>query len=548
MKKLLFTFLIIPSILIQAQEPTLIKDIIPGSGQPSILSLTAAETQVFFVADDYDGMSGSEVWRTDGTEEGTYLTKDINPGALHGITYFPGIFVVNDIAFFIANDGDTGNELWKSDGTEAGTQLVKDIDPGYDGGLEGGAAAGYYDPCFTVLGDILYFSADDGTHSYELWRSDGTEAGTYMVKDLVAGDGNSRMDYIEAAGDRVYFSAYNNDYEFCLWMTDGTEAGTVILKEDLWINSYNDQLGTKSFIEYDGYVYFAAGPDNYDRELWRTDGTEAGTELFFEFDDDEFEDGFPAGLEVFKDKLIFWTAEFDNKFFVSDGTVAGTNVLMNSEGNELNLGEYDTYLVTEDKLYFPASEEGINNGLWVTDLTNEGTFLLTEQSFFHFNDLIHGAAAIGNNIVFESFDYDNACWALYQSNGTVEGTELSIPCSVTYNPHDMVTLDGKVIMIAEDAAGEYGAELWLYEPTFAPVAIDGVAENNNINIYPNPAADYIQISNIEQGIMNKEVFIQNMEGRIMKAIPFSNEINISDLSSGIYFIKIGNSVQKFMKE
>ncbi|MBC8172550.1 MAG: T9SS type A sorting domain-containing protein, partial [Chitinophagales bacterium] len=72
--------------------------------------------------------------------------------------------------------------------------------------------------------------------------------------------------------------------------------------------------------------------------------------------------------------------------------------------------------------------------------------------------------------------------------------------------------------------------------------------NNNINIYPNPAADYIQISNIEQGIMNEEVFIQNIEGRIIKTIPFSNAINISDLSAGIYFISINNSIAKFIKE
>ena len=81
--------------------------------------------------------------------------------------------------FFTAGDGAHGPELWKSDGTEAGTVLVKDIHPG---------AGGYSSPSsLTGVGGTLFFAADDGTHGSELWKSDGTEAGTVLVKDINAG-------------------------------------------------------------------------------------------------------------------------------------------------------------------------------------------------------------------------------------------------------------------------------------------------------------------------------------------------------------------------
>ena len=92
------------------------------------------------------------------------LVKDIYPGASGPYPYnsSPNFLTdVNGTLFFIANDGTTGNELWKSDGTAAGTVLVKDINPG---------ASGSFPDKLTNVNGTLFFSATDGTTGNELWE------------------------------------------------------------------------------------------------------------------------------------------------------------------------------------------------------------------------------------------------------------------------------------------------------------------------------------------------------------------------------------------
>ena len=95
----------------------------------------------------------------------------------------------------LATDGSSGRELWKTDGTAAGTVRVADIIPGQDGS---------WPSHLTSVGSTLFFFADDGTSGRELWKSDGTAAGTVLVADIrPGGSSGSYPNDLTAVGDTL---------------------------------------------------------------------------------------------------------------------------------------------------------------------------------------------------------------------------------------------------------------------------------------------------------------------------------------------------------
>ena len=167
---------------------------------------TAMGKVLYFV--DNDGFSGKELWRSDGTAAGTYMLKDINVGAQDSNP--EELIAINGTLYFKATDGNTaldhGIELWRSDGTAAGTYMVKDINPGNQSS----------DPTeLTNVNGTLYFKASDGVtasdHGVELWRSDGTDAGTHMVTDMSPGNLSSDPTELTNVNGILYFRASDSN-------------------------------------------------------------------------------------------------------------------------------------------------------------------------------------------------------------------------------------------------------------------------------------------------------------------------------------------------
>jgi ELWxxDGT repeat protein len=195
-------------------------------------NLIPAGERLYFFAYDGDRMA---LWKSDGTAAGTGIVKHVNAGLSIDSQLPRPIVNIKDTLFFVASDPKHGAELWKSDGTEAGTVLVKDVRRGPADSQPHVPAPTVRRPrrhqgSLTAMGKMLFFAADDGVHGEELWRSDGTEAGTVMVKDVAPGGKDSAPQALTDVNGVLYFSAVDGAHGRHLWKSDGTEAGTVVVK------------------------------------------------------------------------------------------------------------------------------------------------------------------------------------------------------------------------------------------------------------------------------------------------------------------------------
>jgi ELWxxDGT repeat protein len=352
MNRLLYTCLLISllSWTLHAQVPYQIK-IINTEADARPERLTEYNGKLLFRARTPG--EGVEPWISDGTEAGTFLLKDINdnPSVSTGNSNPDNFTVYNGLVFFKARDASNGDELWVSDGTTAGTTMLKNIHPTANG-----------NPIdIVIFQDLLFFTANDGPNSSELWVSDGTEAGTQLFLDINPGPGTGNPAFKTVIGDQMYFAANNGTNGTEIWVSDGTVAGTRMVK-DIRPGSANSL--PSRFFAYNGEVYFRANDGTTGNELWKTDGTEAGTVLV--------QDIRPGSGNSSPDNffisggLLYFTADDGTsgvELWVTDGTSAGTRLAYDfnpsGNGNPANFTE----LIPGLSL-LSANDGVIGNELW----------------------------------------------------------------------------------------------------------------------------------------------------------------------------------------
>ncbi len=268
----------------------------------------------------------------------------------------------NGALFFSADDGVAGRELWKSDGTTAGTTRLLDINSGAEDSMSPSASP------MVELNGLLYFSANDPVNGTEMWRSNGTPGGTALFKNIRAGSANSSPNRFTKAGGTIFFSA-NDGSGYELWKTDGSIGGTVRLKD---INPGTDSsVFEKPFLAAGNTLFFAADDGVTGEELWKSDGTEAGTVLIKDIQPGPA-DSDPRNLTTV-DGILFFTAftfTSGTELWRSDGTEAGTFMVTELGSDDSSLGSLIAY---DGRLIFSAFDGLGGFELWSSDGTEGGT-------------------------------------------------------------------------------------------------------------------------------------------------------------------------------
>ncbi|MCA9171076.1 MAG: hypothetical protein KDB23_25560, partial [Planctomycetales bacterium] len=316
--------------------------------------LVSHGNEIYFRAHDGDlyssGPTGVELWRSDGTAEGTVLLRDIVPG--NGGSNPRDLTFVGDTLYFIAD-----SQLWKSDGTTAGTVLVK-------GGFAGTSRT--WPGALTAVGNTLYFVHFDYggvTSRFDLWRSDGTEAGTEFVAELLPSDDAFSLLRFIAVGDRMYYLASSGENGE-LWTTDGTSDGTLPLARIAFLKG-----SLPATVPVGDKLYFVGADETNGAELWVTDGTVAGTQLVADINPGSASSE-PHNFANIRGTLYFSANDgvSGDELWTSDGTAAGTNQVADIyAGPESSDPNHVT--VIGNKLYFSAVTPLIGREIWSIDLT-----------------------------------------------------------------------------------------------------------------------------------------------------------------------------------
>lgn len=516
----------------RANAQELVKDIWPGAGHSRIGPFASMGGAIFFAASD--SVHGHELWRSDGTADGTVLVKDVASGTSEFDSLIEQLLSVNGTLYFTAFEEPFPfgrRMLWKSDGTAEGTDQLIDIVP-----------TRMYD-----VGGTLYFA-----YGTQLWKSDGSESGTLLVKDIAPGRPYSELDFLTLVNGTVFFRAIDEVYGVELWKSDGTESGTVLVKD---ISTAGDSW-PHELTEFQNALYFVAREDIL-YQLWRSDGTASGTTVV--------KDTLYVPSDPFITPLTYWsnlpdlTSVNETLFFVandgvhgqelwkSDGTPEGT-VLVKDVNPGAAHGGPDVLMHSENRIYFTAYDDVHGRELWVSDGTPEGTSLVKDIYPGAESGLPNTMVNVGGVMYFSANAGDG--YRLWKTDGTESGTVVAADLDVGCRREclhfaEAVAVGDTLYFTATDSA--HGRELW--KLTASPTDVEGhpssQASWSLSQPYPNPFRDTTTLTLSATTSQEVTVALYDVLGRRVRtlyrtrvhaSIPHEFTVDGSDLSSGIYLV------------
>lgn len=439
----------------EGQTIGLVKDINTTNTAYSWPSITAGQydtinNHLFFWA--LDNVHGFEPWTTDGTTGGTMLLKDIQPGSLSGngnivvsptswagTKLFPVNNRLNGYDYFYGISATVGWALYKTMGTPATTTFATSIAT-TPTGIKPEAISVANNKIFTIVnaeGTSQLF-VYDGVNKPQLLKTGFTTI-------------NSTPDATNTFGDaRNFYFFVDKQPEIELWKSDGTIDGTKMIKNLYPGQAYSSQIG--GMINFKGEVFFVAAsqyPGEYTWHLWKTDGTEAGTTMIT-----KTQTTFAPNLTISNNKLYFvgTSTSTGTELWVTDGTNDGTYIVKDLAGP--NSSNPSNLLDFKGSLYFVAYDNA--SAMWKTDGTDTGTVLVKKDCF---------SIAKGNDKLYFISNYK-----IWESDGTSAGLKMMDTTGLeNLMPYNLIFANGRLYFLASPA--RYGLELYTTADKILPITL-----------------------------------------------------------------------------
>lgn len=506
--------------IVTAQTITKVKELNPnGNAVGNYPEIFVGLGKMFFLANN--GVQEG-LWVSDGTDAGTQFIEPFNEASN---------FVEHDGKIFFTGrqNSQTGTELYVTDGTTSGTYLFKDIN---STGSSNPSKLHHYN-------GFLYFSATNGIDGTELWRTDGTSANTFQWLEFVVGNnGGNPKDFFNYKG-KMYFSAYTTiTGSSTMWESDGEVLGT-----DFFIDTIYSP--TDYFVMNDT-LYFVA--DGASRNLFKSDGTKQGTYRFARPNANGNSDC--RYFTILNNKFYFvannGNANQGDEMWVSDGTAQGTELFYEFDLNNTVFHPRNLF-AHNGRIYFTALHPTQGFELWSTNGTVIGTTLL--KNIHPTSGSSPGSfVPLHNKLYFIASDGSNA--GLWFTDGTTSGTqkvEVAFATNANYGISAPVEYNGSLYFFADfDASGK---ELYRYD------LLTGVEQQTNVasfNLFPNPADNNFSIM-IDKTLTDKnhDITITNFQGQVVYKQKISDissiNINTAEYAEGLYLVQVRNGSSQITK-
>lgn len=332
----------------------------------------------------------------------------------------------------------------------------------------------------TLFNGNVFFSAYNGSLGIELFKSDFTSAGTDLFMDINIGAGNGFPSDFNILGNQLTFVATDNTLGRELFKTTGNTGSLVLVKN---INTGVGNSDPENVTRIGQILYFSADNGSVGHELWKSNGNSFGTVLIKDIN--PLGDSDASKFTQFGTDIYFIADDGTNgvELWKTDGTNAGTILVKNINPTGSSSPDYLTEY--NGKLYFVANDGVNGNELWVTDGTTAGTTIIELDT--------NGDSSVSSLIVFNNELY-----------------------------------------LSADAGVGIGQELYAYQdPTLSIDDFNSI--DTSISVFPNPTNNYFEIASKET---LSKVEIYSLQGQAIKSFTPQNQYDISDLSSGIYLVKI----------